>query len=274
MSSREFHIDTARMIIENNRHSLSNVAVDIFEGCVNESVEKTGKFIVAISGGSTPRDMYRMLAEEPYHSRVPWERIHFFWVDERCVSVDDPVSNYGTALKDLLDHVPIPRYQVHPMRGDLPPDEGREEYEGELRSFFNIAHDEVPVFDLVILGIGTDGHTASLFPGHDSLHATERLVCAVKGGNPDLNRLTLTIPVLNNARHVLFIVAGGEKASVVSKVFSGDGDGGDVPAGMVKPREGELIWLLDHDAASLVLRTLKKSAEMPHEAEWHEKEGR
>ena len=250
----EFFINSTRIIIENNRDDLSTAAADLFEGCVNNCIEYCGRCVIAVSGGSTPRGMHRMLAEEPYRSRIPWEHIHFFWVDERCVPIDDPASNYGTALEDLLNHVPIPRYQVHPMRGDFAPDEGRAEYEEELRSFFGITPDQVPVFDLIILGVGTDGHTASLFPGHDSLQEKEALVCAVQGGIPNVNRLTMTFPVLNKARHVIFIAAGKEKAPVVSTIFSGGAAAGNIPARMVRPREGELIWLLDRDAASLILK--------------------
>lgn len=252
ISPHEFFINKTRIIIESNRENLSTVAADMFEGCINNCIEYRDRFVVAVSGGSTPRGMHRMLAEEPYRSRIPWEHVHLFWVDERCVPIDEPASNYGAALQDLLDHVPIPRYQVHPMRGDLSPDEGRTEYEEELRSCFGIARDQVPVFDLIILGIGTDGHTASLFPGHDSLHEKEALICAVKGGIPNVNRLTMTFPVLNSARHILFIVAGKKKAPVVSEIFSAGDAAGTMPARQVKPREGELIWLLDHDAASLI----------------------
>ena len=263
MSDHAYCIDNTRIIIENNRENLSRAAVDLFERGASGSIEKTGRFFVAVSGGGTPRVMHRMLAEYPYCSCTPWEHIHLFWVDERCVAIDDPASNYGSALNDLLDHVPIPRYQVHPMRGDFPPDEGKIEYEEELRSCFNITHHQVPVFDLIILGIGTDGHTASLFPGHESLHEKDALVCAVKGGTPNVSRLTMTFPVLNNARQVLFMVAGKEKASVVSKIFSGGDAAGTVPARMVKPRRGELIWLLDRDAASLIPEEAVKKVSPP-----------
>lgn len=200
--------------------------------------------------------MYRLLAKEPLRSRVPWHLIDLFWVDERCVPSDDPASNYGTVKRDMLDHVPLSLQQTHPMPGNIPPDDGRTQYEHELQSYFHLVEDQLPVFDLIFLGVGTDGHTASLFPGHDSLNETKQLVRAVKGGKPDVNRLTMTVPVLNSADRIVFLVSGKEKTHIVEKVFSDNVHDDEMPVRMIKPEQGVLVWLLDRAAASGIPETV------------------
>ena len=204
--------------------------------------------MVALSGGSTPRAMHRLLAEEPHCSDIPWKETHIFWVDERCVPVDDPASNYGLAKKDFLHRIPIPIEQIHPMPGGVPPEEGAKKYQEEMEVFFQKGEEGFPLFDLIFLGMGKDGHTASLFPGKPSVVTSERWVAVVKGGDPDVYRLTLTYDVLNQAREIYFLVSGVGKAPIVKTVIE-DKDA-HLPSQKIQPMSGSLTWLLDKEAAS------------------------
>ncbi len=222
----------------------------IFSQAAKKSVEKRGRFSVAISGGSTPRNMHRLLGEEPFLSDIQWDKTNIFWVDERCVPENDPLSNYGTAKKDFLNRVPIPEAQVHPMPGEDSPEKGALNYQQELLKSFKCGTGEYPVFDLIFLGLGTDGHTASLLPGQDSLDEKKRLVVPVKGGHPDLIRLTMTFPVLNSGRQIVFMVSGKKKAGVVKTVLEDKQT--YFPAQAIAPANGVLIFLIDRAAASLL----------------------
>ena len=242
----------SRLIIESDLNHLYRRGADIFSWVAGECVRSRGRFTVAISGGSTPRPMHRMLCEEPYLTAIPWKSTVIFWVDERCVPVDDPASNYGTARADFLDTVPIPDSQVHPMPRDLPPREGASLYERELVHWPQHQTDGIPIFDLICLGIGTDGHTASLFPGQEALTETKRLVVSVTGGNPNVERLTLTLPLINQAREIVFMVSGKEKATTLKGIL--EGPPGIYPAQLIQPVHGNLTWLLDREAASYLTR--------------------
>ena len=238
------------IIIKDNSTDLAVAAADIFTATAKECITHTGRFTIALSGGSTPRTLYRTLAEEPYYSLIPWDKIHIFWVDERCVQQNDPASNYGAVKKDLLDRVPIPIEQIHPMLGEAFPEKGAVEYQRELRAFFRIKNGEFPVFNLIFLGIGKDGHTASLFPGQKALEERERLVTAVKGGNPDVSRITLTFPLLNHAEKIIFLVSGNGKALILKAIF--EDNAAQLPAQKVRPINGKLTWLIDREAGSLL----------------------
>ena len=213
------------------------------------SVHANNRFAVAISGGSTPRGMNRLLGQEPYHSQVPWFKTHLFWVDERLLPYDHPDSNYGAARDDFLSRVSIPDDHVNPMPVDLPPEQGAEAYGKRLANFFD--HPAVPVFDLILLGLGPDGHTASLFPGSTPDPAGEEpWVLAVSGGNPNVGRLTLTYHVLNSARHVAMLVSGGGKAEMVKRIVTGEPP--LLPGHYIQPTSGSMTWLLDRSAAALL----------------------
>ena len=227
---------------------MAKKGAEIFSQAAKKSVETRGRFVVAISGGSTPRNMHRLLGEEPFLSDIPWDKTDIFWVDERCVPADDLHGNFGTAKKDFLERVPIPEAQVHPMPGEIYPEKGAINYQQELLKFFNTGAGEFPVFDLIFLGVGTDGHTASLFPGQGSLDEKERLVVPVKGGNPNMSRLTMTYPLLNRAENIVFMVSGRAKASIIKSIIEDNEP--VLPARMITPLTGELIWLLDREAAS------------------------
>jgi 6-phosphogluconolactonase len=239
-------------IIAADAEELAVKAAELFKAAARANADQRGRFVVALSGGSTPRGMHRLLATPTALTEVPWEHTHLFWVDERCVPANDPESNLGMAWRDLLRFLPLPRENIHFMRGDFPPEETAEEYEWELSQFFQLGKGEFPIFDLIFLGMGKDGHTASLFPGQSALHEENKLVVAVKGGIPNVGRTTLTYPVLNRARQIVFLVAGMEKAEAVKALLEGDRP--ELPAAKIKPVRGDTIWLLDQEAASLLVK--------------------
>ena len=246
------------IIITDDPSELAETAANIFTSTAKACVTKKNLFTVAISGGSTPRGMHKLLAEEPFRSDIQWNKTHIFWVDERCVPVDDPESNFGLAKKDFLERIPIPLEQIHPMAGEFAPEEGAKKYQEEMERVFQIQEEDFPTFDLIFLGMGNDGHTASLFPGAKSSRAPDRWVIAVKGGNPNVYRLTLTYDVLNRARRVCFMVSGKEKAPIVKTVL--ENKDARLPAQKIQPVQGELTWLLDREAASLLSEEMIRDA--------------
>jgi len=194
--------------------------------------------------------MHRLLATGPFRSQIPWANIHIFWVDERVVAYDSPDSNYGAAKKDLLENVPMSPGNIHPMPVHISPEKGAERYQEEISTHFHGKKSGLPSFDLVFLGIGQDGHTASLFPGQRALDEQEKWVVAVKGKTPDVYRLTLTLPILNSSREIVFLVSGKGKAPVVKTILENKEI--RLPAQRIAPTHGKLTWLLDQDAASLL----------------------
>lgn len=209
-----------------------------------------GPFRVALSGGQTPRTLNELLADEkgPYRARIPWDRLQFFWGDERCVPPDHADSNYRMALESLLSRVPVAPGQVHRVQGELPnADAAADLYEGELLRVF----DGLPRFDWVFLGLGPDGHTASLFPGTLAVVETKKLVTAVWVEQKKSRRVTLTRPVLNSARKVCFLVAGTDKAGAARRAIAEEPSDA-CPASLIQPPVGELVWFLDRGAAALL----------------------
>jgi len=238
------------IIIEPGFTDMARKGAEIFSQAAKESVEKRGHFAVAISGGSTPRSMHSMLGEEPFYSDIPWDKTDIFWVDERCVLENDPNSNFGLARKDFLDKIPIYQNQIHPMPVEASPEKGAGIYQSKLVDFFHPQKGEFPVFDLIFLGIGKDGHTASLFPGEKALDEMERLVISVKGGDPYVSRLTMTFPVLNHAKRILFMVSGKNKADIVKTII--EFPKARLPAQRIQSVNGTLTWLLDSESASML----------------------
>ena len=236
-----------KIIVEPDERALAKAGAALFEQTLTAAVQSKGKAAAAISGGSTPRHMNRLLALSPTADRIPWEDIHLFWVDDRMVAADDPASNYGAARDDFITKVPIPPAQVYPMPVLDPPSEGAAAYIRDLKRFFGTG---IPAFDLIFLGIGTDGHTASLFPDQADAHRGTEWVLSVKGGNPDVDRLTLNYPVLNQAAMTVILVSGQGKAEMVRTLLCSD----EVryPPQRIHPESGRLIWLLDQPAASLL----------------------
>jgi len=252
MRSRRYFAQTGsnRIIVKAHPEELARAGADIFRSAAETAVAQKGRFTVALSGGSTPRPMHRLIAKDPYRSGIPWRRTHIFWVDERRVPADHPDSNFGLARSDLLEHVPLPAANMYPMPTEPVPDEGARQYQQQLRDFFKPSPGRYPVFDLISLGLGSDGHVASLFPGHPAAETGDAWVISVKGGNPDLARLTLTFPVLNSAAHLFFLVSGKEKAAIIKTLFEEPSAG--LPAQNIRPLSRNLTWLLDRPAASLL----------------------
>lgn len=242
----------ATIEIHASPEELAQAAAALFAERASAAVSARGRFSAALSGGRTPAAYYAFLAKPPFASQIPWERVHLFWGDERCVPPDHGESNYRLARERLIDHVPIPPANVHRIHGEMDPVEAAARYEGLLREFFTPHGDGSPVFDVVLLGLGEDGHTASLFPGTRPVRETARWVAghyvdAQKGW-----RITLTPPVINAARLVVFIAEGKGKAAVLRDVLEGAFRPEVLPAQAVRPLRGELRWLLDRYAAQLL----------------------
>jgi 6-phosphogluconolactonase len=229
--------------------ALSQAAADFLVSLSRDALALKGRFAVAFSGGSTPRRFFSLLAASPYREQIAWASMYFFWADERCVSRGHPDSNYKLAYDTLLSKVPIPEENIHRIKGEKNPKQAAREYEDSLRQFFGTQ--PFPVFDLIILGVGVDGHTASLFPGTTAVHERTRIALPVYAEVPKPSRVTLTLPVLNNAAQVLFLASGREKAVVLHEIHE-DGNPKLYPAGLVRPVHGRLTWLIDRGAASLL----------------------
>ena len=214
-----------------------------------KSVTRKESFKVALSGGSTPQALYELLANpnEPFRGQIPWPNIHFFWSDERHVPPGHPDSNYHLANTVMLSRVPVSQNNIHRVHAEnSDAAQAAQEYEEEIQA---VTGEHLPQLDLVLLGLGTDGHTASLFPGSEVLHETERLVAAPWVEKLNTYRITMTLPLLNNASSVVFLVSGSEKAEIVKEVLEGPKR---YPAQAVSPTSGKLLWLLDKEAASKV----------------------
>jgi 6-phosphogluconolactonase len=246
--------DDLQLFVKLYPEDLAQAAAQIFTAEAVDCVSDEGQFTVVLSGGSTPRLMHNLLAEEPFVSEIPWEKTHVFWVDERCVDENHPHSNFGAAKGDLIEKVPIPESQVYPMPVTLSPEQGAVEYQRTLSAFFRLTPGEFPRFDLIFLGMGNDGHTASLFPDQSALEEKEKFVVSVKGGAPDVYRLTMTLPVLNNAKYVVFLISGRQKAEVLKTVF--EKNQVRLPAGRVRPVSGKQVWLVDREAASMLSKSV------------------
>jgi 6-phosphogluconolactonase len=227
--------------------SLSIAAAEIFVETVVKAVRAHGRFLVALSGGSTPLGMYRLLANEPYRERIDWAKVFVFWGDERCVPPDDEGSNYHQAHKMLLQHVPMPDENVQRIKGELGPAGASDGYAQTMKRFAAPGLDW-PRFDLVLLGMGADGHTASLFPGSYVETTTPTLAVTADYQGRPAQRVTLTFPVLNSARNVVFLVTGEDKAVTLSRVLSDILILGHYPAQRIRPTDGQVIWLVDEAA--------------------------
>jgi 6-phosphogluconolactonase len=234
--------------------ALAQHAAQYFVEMVGEAVAGRGRARIAISGGSTPKATFQLLADpnQPWRSRMPWNDMDLYWVDERCVGPDDAQSNYRMTREALLDHVPLAPAQIHRIEGELDPQSAADKYESELRNSFRLEGAESPRFDLVALGMGPDGHTASLFPHTAALHEMSRIVTANRVPQMDIWRITLTWPVINAARSVFFLIAGADKAEVIKEVLTGPRDPERLPSQLIWPSSGILTLILDKAAAALL----------------------
>jgi 6-phosphogluconolactonase len=228
--------------------ALAAAAADLVVTLSASAIAMRGRFTIALSGGSTPRGLYSLLASPSYRDRVDWKLTHVFWTDERCVPPDHPDSNYRLASDLLLSQVPVPEKNVHRIRGEDDPAAAVEAYERELTVYFGRS---LFTFDLAVLGMGSDGHTASIFRGDAAASATDQLVMTVTPEGLQHKRITLTVPVLNHTVTSLFLVTGPEKAASVRDVLE-EGNAKGHPAGLVMPRRGHLLWFLDRPAAAML----------------------
>jgi 6-phosphogluconolactonase len=228
---------------------LSRAAVEIFAAAARRSVKERGCFCVALSGGKSPRRAFRLLALPAFSRRVPWRKTNIFWADERLVPYSSPQSNAGLAERLFLCRVPIPRSNIHRMPVDLPPRLAAAEYEATLR---RLLPGKVPRLDLVFLGLGENGHTASLFPRTSALAEKKLWVVPVNRRAERFHRLTLTAPVLSRGREVVFVVYGAGKATALSRTLAGPRRPASVPAQLIQPGGGRLLWLVDRHASALL----------------------
>lgn len=238
-----------------NSELVARAAATRFMKLADSSVTQQGRFSVALSGGQTPRRVYELLATDEFKNQIQWRAVHIFFGDERPVPPDHPDSNYGMASATLISQVPIPAANIHRIIGEGDPQANARIYENELKAFF--AGAAWPRFDLVLLGMGDDGHTASLFPGTAALNEHSAWVVANWIERLGEFRITLTVPAINAAANVMFLVTGEQKASRLEEVLRGqaqpEGQPGRLPAQLIKPSEGTLVWMVDAAAAQLVM---------------------
>jgi 6-phosphogluconolactonase len=239
------------LVVVPDRAALSQQAAERFTAASELAIGQHGAFTVALSGGSTPRDLFRLLTEAPWRDGVDWSRTQIFWGDERCVPPDHAESNYRLARETLLDQVPLPAANVHRMRAELADrSAAAAEYEAELARLLPRDPADRPSFDLMLLGLGADSHTASLLPGSKLLHERQRLVAVTDVEREGTIRLTVTAPVLQHAARLLFLISGSDKASALTAVISGALDLERHPAQLVRQAQGEVVWLVDAPAAA------------------------
>lgn len=247
---KTFEKNGARIEVWRDGVELSARAAELLTDIALKSISARGRFTVALSGGSTPKALFSLLADEAHQHRLSrvWPLTRVFWTDERCVPPLDPQSNYRMAEEALLSHVPLTAEHIHRMRGEDEPERAAALYASVLEREFSAP---VPLFDLILLGMGTDAHTASIFPHSPLLKnsSANQTVAAVYVEKLRAYRLTLTLRVLNHARSVIFLVSGTEKSEPLRKVFASTDPDEELPARWVHPTEGELIWLVDEDAA-------------------------
>jgi 6-phosphogluconolactonase len=234
------------LMFDDENHMLKFM-IEKWEDISQEGIQRKGYFTIGLSGGKTPIMFYQKLAE--WESKSSWKRTHVFLVDERFVSFEDKDSNYRMLRETLFGKIPIPQENIHPIpTGKTSLETSAREYEEDLRRFFKVSKGQYPTFDLILLGIGEDGHTASLFPGSKALSECGHLTAAVVLDEMRHDRISLTLPVINHAEHVIFFVRGANKAPVLKKIIAGDDP--SLPAAMVRPRSGNLLFVIDREASS------------------------
>lgn len=240
--------------IADDAAALARSAAEEFARLARAAITARGTFTVALSGGTTPRALYELLASDAVlRAAIPWQRVAVFWGDERTMSPDHAESNYRMARETLLLKVPVAATNVHRIPAELSdPVAAASRYEAALRSAFSLADGDLPRFDLVLLGLGVDGHAASLFPGTDALHERQRLVVANRVNQLHTWRITLTFPAINSAATVLFLVSGVKKSRPLRDVLEGTRDPERLPAQWIQPTNGRLLWFVDREAAQLL----------------------
>ena len=226
---------------------LSRKAAEQFVALARQAIAARGRFAVALSGGSTPQALYSLLATAEFTGQLDWRQIHLFFGDERCVAPDHAESNYRMVAEALLGPIAIPGENVHRMAGEFAPEDAAAAYAAQLTGFFDLPETKPPRFDLIFLGLGEDGHTASLFPDSSALQETKAWVATTYIAKLKAHRLTLTLPAINNAAQIIFLIAGQGKAAVVKAIVTGQNSA--APAARIKPSHGKLTWFVTGDAA-------------------------
>jgi 6-phosphogluconolactonase len=234
--------------------AIAKRAAEKFVEAAKAAVKKKGSFTVALAGGSTPKALYGLLANDPaLRAQVPWDRMQVFFGDERHVPPDHPDSNFRMASEAMISKAPLKTEQVHRIKGEYSDTEkAAVEYEQELRTYFKLADGQLPCFDLFLLGMGNEGHTLSLFPGTRALHDNRRLVMRNWIGKLYTERVTMTAPLANNAALVIFMVTGADKAPVLKAVLEGPYEPEQLPSQLIGPKNGKLLWLVDTAAAGML----------------------
>ena len=234
--------------------ALAHAAAEHFQETAQKSAAATGKARVAVSGGSTPKRTFELLAnpQQKFLNAMPWPELELFFVDERTVPPTDKDSNYRMTREAMLEKVPLKPEQVVRIEGELPPEEAAARYESAIRNQFRLEGAEVPRFDVLQLGMGDDGHTASIFPHTEAIHELGRIVYANHVPQKDTWRITLTWPVINEASEVFFLIGGKDKAEPLQRVLQGPYDPETLPSQLIQPKNGKLLFLLDKDAAALL----------------------
>jgi 6-phosphogluconolactonase len=232
--------------------AVAQAAAQLFTSAAIKAVKARGLARIAISGGTTPKAMFALLADptQPFIKQVPWDKIDLYWVDERCVPPDHADSNYRMTSDALLSKVPLPTERIHRMEGELEPEVAAARYESTIRNSFKLEGAETPTFDLILLGMGDDGHTASLFPHTEALNDMTHIVVANHVPQKDTWRITLTWPVINQGREVVFLIEGAAKAQILHDVLLGPYQPDTYPSQIIRPASGQLTLLLDSAAAS------------------------
>ena len=241
---------SANISIFETAEQVAVAAAERFVECANELHRGLTRFSVALAGGNTPRRVYELLATDRFKNRVEWSRVYLFFGDERCVPPEHPDSNYRMAFESLISHIPIPATNVYRIIGEGDANENARSYENQLRAFFDGL--SYPRFDLVLLGMGDDGHTASLFPGSPASRESARWVVPTRNEQSGQDRITLTVPVFNHARRVTFLITGKKKAQRLKEVLRPEPESKELPVQAVAPIEGMLEWLVDSEAAALL----------------------
>lgn len=255
--------------ISKNIEELSFKAAEWMVDYIHKTLHLQERFTIALSGGSTPKKLHLLLASDQFKNRIDWQKLHVFWGDERYVPFNDDRNNAKMAFDTLLDRVPVPKSQIHIMRTDIEPEESAKEYENILREYFPRAagyklqaaseepktiNHKPQTFDLVLLGLGDNAHTLSLFPGEEIIHEQDHWVRSVFVKEINMQRITLTAPVVNLSKRIAFLVSGQDKTEAVSRILSNDYAPDLYPAQVIKPVNGELVWFLDEGAAMGIKR--------------------
>ena len=247
--------ERGRVVVLPDAQALAKRAAEALREAAVEAVAERGQAYVVLSGGSTPKLMGNILGAAPMKDELPWGSLQVFWGDERWVPIESAESNAGEATRGYLDAVPIPPSHVHPFATDGDPESSASEYADLIHDL--VPGEPVPTFDLILLGMGDDGHTASLFPHTSALSVTDRLIVANPVPKLETVRLTFTVPLINAARRVVFLIAGAGKAERLSEVLDGPREPGKLPSQLVRPVNGELIWLADEAAVSKLARAAR-----------------